>query len=296
MGEYYYCYSLGQALVHAVGLSTGRPTQRTETALVIRTKLIAFDHKKKAEGYWAGLAENLPRDAMALCKLHRRALACNRLVTPGTTCEEDMCKHVVLTEVVAWYAQHPTRMTGYEQFTEAIGSLQRCLPALPWLLHSNTSQAEVEEAEKVSKSQEEEEEKEEEKRRKRRKRKKEKQETKESQSEEEEEEKEEEKRRKRRKRKKEKKEKQEKKEKKEERKMRKKEEEETKKKEEEEEEEEKRKKEEEEKKKKEEEEQKKKRKKEEKEKEEEEEEEGMVLLQKPPKAGKRPNKKAKQVR
>ena len=36
--------------------------------------------------------------------------------------------------------------------------------------------------------------------------------------------------------------------------------------------------------------------KEEKEKEEEEEEEGMVLLQKPPKAGKRPNKKAKQVR
>ena len=243
MGEYYYCYSLGQALVHAVGLTTGRPTQETQTALEICAKLIEFEQKKKEEGYWVRLAENLPRDAMALCNLYRRALAHNRLLSPVTTCEEDMCKHVVLTEVLAWYAQHPTRMTGYEQFSEAMGSLQRCLPPLPWVLHSNTSQANTSQAEE-----EEEEEKE-------------------SQSEEKEEE-EKEKEKRRRKRKKEKKEK---KEKKQERKKRKTEEEGKKKEEEEEEEEEKRKKEEEEKKK---------RKKEE-EKEEEEKEEGMVLLQKP---------------
>ena len=219
-------------MVHAVGLTTGRPTQETQTALDICAKLIEFEQKKKEEGYWVRLAENLPRDAMALCNLYRRALARNRLLSPVTTCEEDMCKHVVLTEVLAWYAQHPTRMTGYEQFSEAMGSLQRCLPPLPWLLHSNTSQANTSQAEE-----EEEEEKE-------------------SQSEEKEEE-EKEKEKRRRKRKKEKKEK------KEERKKRKKEEEGKKKEEEEEEEEEKRKKEEEEKKKEEEEEEEEKRKKEE---------------------------------
>ena len=127
----YYCYSLGQALVNAVGLNTGGATQQKQTAQVIWKKLFRLDYKKPW-GYWVRLAgKHLPRAAMASCDKYRKALACQGL-PKGTvrTIEENMCKHVVLTEVVAWYAQDPTRMTGcYDRF-----SAMKVVPELPYCL------------------------------------------------------------------------------------------------------------------------------------------------------------------
>ena len=127
----YYCYSLGQALVNAVGLNTGGATQQKQTAEVICKKLFRLDHNKPW-GYWVRLAgKHLPRAAMASCDKYRKALA-RQVLGKGAvqTVEENMCKHVVLTEVVAWYAQDPTRMRGcYDRF-----SAVKVVPELPYCL------------------------------------------------------------------------------------------------------------------------------------------------------------------
>ena len=117
--------------MNAVGLNTGGATQQKQTAEVICKKLFRLDHYKPW-GYWVRLAgKHLPRAAMASCDKYRKALA--RLVLgKGTvkTVEENMCKHVVLTEVVAWYAQDPTRMRGcYDRF-----SAVKVVPELPYCL------------------------------------------------------------------------------------------------------------------------------------------------------------------
>ena len=110
-----------------------------QTAEIIVSKLCRLDLKKKKVTFWAELVGDLPSGAQRMCARLRSVLA--RMAAARSTsvsltaaqtaavllqAEADMYKHVVLTEVVAWYAQDGTRMRYYNQFDQT-----RVVPRLP---------------------------------------------------------------------------------------------------------------------------------------------------------------------
>ena len=76
----YYCYSLGQALVNAVGLNTGGATQQKQTAHVICKKLFRLDYiLQKA----VGLLGSAGGQASATCRDGLMRQVQKSLGTPG---------------------------------------------------------------------------------------------------------------------------------------------------------------------------------------------------------------------
>ena len=138
---------LVQALVHRLGLNTGGATQVKQKAEIIMSKLCRLAVENKKVTFWAELVRDLPSGAQRTCTRLRSVLACVAAAATARTTgggvsltqtqntmallqvEADMCRHVVLTEVVAWYDQDGTRMRDYDQFVRT-----RVVPRLPLCL------------------------------------------------------------------------------------------------------------------------------------------------------------------
>ena len=121
-----------QVLVDALGLNTGERTQTKQSARCIMAKLHSLGMRRAR--FWMGHATRLTRAAQDQCHRYMHTLrgtdkmgllmqSRNRLVDE----EAAVYRHVIISEVVAWYAKDETRMRDFENMD--IISIVPTLPA-----------------------------------------------------------------------------------------------------------------------------------------------------------------------
>jgi len=120
-----------QVLVEAMGLNTGERTQTKQTARCIMTKLHSLGMRRAS--FWMGHAARLTRAAQDQCHRYMHTLrgtdkmgllvqSRNHLVDE----EAAVYRHVMVSEVVAWYAKDEKRMRDFENM-----HVRSIVPTLP---------------------------------------------------------------------------------------------------------------------------------------------------------------------
>ena len=138
-----------QALVHAIGLNTGMARQTIQPAGQVAKKLHALG--SKSPQFWSRMVGFLPRGAKAQFEDHSETL--NWAMANGSVDQRSaqgsiaaMRRHIVVREVVAWYATDRTRMRDHHLFdfgdhlmnpsvitgTSVIPPLPQALPGHVW--------------------------------------------------------------------------------------------------------------------------------------------------------------------
>ena len=138
-----------QALVNAIGLNTGMERQTIQPAAQVAKKLHALG--SKSPQFWIRMVGFLPRGAKARFEDHTETL--NWAVANGSVGQRAvqgsiaaMRRHIVVSEVVAWYATDRTRMRDHHLFdfgddllnpsvikgTSVIPPLPQALPGHAW--------------------------------------------------------------------------------------------------------------------------------------------------------------------